>query len=101
MFPTQVITTNRLTAESHTALKVLTTNARREDVRAFLTETQGMKNQGDRDRADAILQVSVSANKELYRAIYEGEPEMCQAEAARRAGVSDSGCKKNAGLTTV
>jgi len=29
MFPTQVITTNRLAPESHAALRVLTTNAKR------------------------------------------------------------------------
>mgnify|MGYP007069973020 CR=1 FL=1 len=79
LFPTQVTTTRRLTAENHAALRVLTTNVRREDVKAFLTETQSMKNQGDKDRADAILQVSVSANKKLYETIYRGESEMCQA----------------------
>ena len=79
LFPTQVITTKRLTAATHAALRVLTTNVRREDVTAFLTESQSMKDQGDKARVDAILQVSVSANKELYEKIYKGEPEMCQA----------------------
>ena len=79
LFPTQVITTNRLTPETHSALRVLTTNVKHEDVKAFLMETQEMKNPGDKDRVDAILQVSVSANKELYRKIYKGEAEMCQA----------------------
>jgi len=79
LFPTQVITTKRLTAGTHAALRVLTTNVRREDVKAFLTETRNMENQGDKSRVDAILQVSVSANKELYEMIYKGESEMCQA----------------------
>ena len=56
LFPTQVITTNRLTAESHAALRVLTNKVKTEDVRAFLTETKDMESQGDKDRADAILQ---------------------------------------------
>jgi len=79
LFPTQVITTKRLTAEAHSALRVLTTNVRHEDVKAFLKETQKMKNPGDKDRVDAVLQVSVSANKEIYEEIYKGETEMCQA----------------------
>jgi len=79
LFPTQVITTNRLRAESHAALRVLTTNAKPDDVRTFVKEAKYLENQGDRHRVDAILQVSVSANKKLYRTIYGGESEMCQA----------------------
>ena len=79
LFPTQVITTKRLTAEAHSALRVLTTNIKREDVKAFLEETRKMENQGDKARVDAVLQVSVSANKELYEEIYKEEPKMCQA----------------------
>jgi len=79
LFPTQVITTKQLSTKSHSALRVLTTNVKHEDVKAFLKETQRMENQGDKARVDAVLQVSVSANKELYREIYKGEPEMCQA----------------------
>jgi len=38
-----------------------------------------MENQGDKARVEAVLQVSVSANKELYEEIYKEEPKMCQA----------------------
>ena len=79
LFPTQVIVTKRLTSETHSVIRVLTTNITNEDVKAFLIKTREMTNQGDKARVDAVLQVSVSANKELYRKIYKGEPEMCQA----------------------
>ena len=78
MFPTQVITTNRLTAETHAALRVLTTNAKREDVERFVLSAQDVESQGDKARIDAILQVSVSANAELYEKV-KGELSMCQA----------------------
>ena len=55
MFPTQVITTNRLAPESHAALRVLTTNAKREDVERFVMSAQDVESQGDKARIDAIL----------------------------------------------
>jgi len=79
LFPTQVITTNRLKPESHSALRVLTTNVKPEDVRAFIEEAKNLEEHGDKTRVDAIFQVSVSANKALYRTVFGGELEMCQA----------------------
>ena len=80
LFPTQVITTNELTAETHAALRVLTTNAKREDVERFVLSSQNAESQGDRARIDAVLQVSVSANEKLYETLKE-EMNMCQALA--------------------
>ena len=36
------------------------------DVRRFLTESAALKKQGDRNNINAVLQVSVQANKNLY-----------------------------------
>lgn len=77
--PSQVIVTKRLSAESHAGLRVLTRHVRIEDVENFLMAVQKIKNPGDLARVDAILQVSVTANKELYEQIYKEETEMCQA----------------------
>lgn len=79
LFPTQVIVTKRLSAENHAGLRVLTRHVRREDVENFLMAVQKIKNPGDLARIDAILQVSVTANKELYEQMYKEETEMCQA----------------------
>lgn len=77
--PSQVIVTKRLSAESHAGLRVLTRHVRIEDVENILVAVQTIKNRGDLARVDAILQVSVTANKELYEQIYKEETEMCQA----------------------
>lgn len=60
-------------------MRVLTTNVKPEDVRAFIEEAKNLEEHGDKARVDAIFQVSVSANKALYRTVYGGELEMCQA----------------------
>ena len=79
LFPTQVITTSQLTMKEHSGLRILSAQARREDVEAFLTNAQEMKASGDIARIDAILQVSASANRELYKQLYEEGSNMCVA----------------------
>ena len=79
LFPTQIIVSGELESEDHTVLRILSNRARPEDVRAFLIRTSKFTEQGDRARADAILQVSATANFALYQEIYKEEPNMCQA----------------------
>ena len=78
-FPTQLIITSELGTEEHAVLRILSRNAREDDIRVFLKRTAEIVEQGDAARADAILQVSATANFALYRKIYEEEPNMCQA----------------------
>ena len=78
-FPTQLIITSELGTEEHAVLRILPRNAREDDIRVFLKRTAEIVEQGDAARADAILQVSATANFSLYRKIYEEEPNMCQA----------------------
>ncbi len=79
LFPTQIIVSGELETEEHAVLRILSNRARPEDIRAFLIRTSQFTEQGDRARADAILQVSATANFALYQEIYKEEPNMCQA----------------------
>ncbi len=66
-------------SKEHAVLRILSNRARPEDIRTFLIRTSQFTEQGDRARADAILQVSATANFALYQEIYKEEPNMCQA----------------------
>lgn len=46
---------------------------RKEDAEIFLMAVQKIKNPGDLARVEAILQVSVNANRELYAQMYMAE----------------------------
>ncbi len=68
---TQIVVTRRFD-EKHRALRVLSKKAMEEEA-TRLTEP------GDRSNADAVMQVSVSANKALYEKIRRCNPRMCEA----------------------
>ena len=74
--PMQIVVTRELDDPELVPLKILMENPDEESVRAFLK--QEYTEQGDRENADAVLQVSVSVNKELYERIRSDEA-MCQA----------------------
>ena len=59
-------------------MRVLSNHAKEADVRRFLTESATLKKQGDRHNIDAVLQVSVQANGELYGKIRRDDS-MCPA----------------------
>ena len=50
-------------------MRVLSKQVKEEDVRAFVKEAIQISEPGDRNNVDAVLQVSVSTNKEVYAAI--------------------------------
>lgn len=79
LFDTQVVITGQLDRETHRSLRVLSKKAQEEDIRTFIEETSGLRNPGDKNNVDAVLQVSVSANKELYREIRRRNSVMCEA----------------------
>ena len=62
----------------HPGLKILSKNAKEDDVRTFLQEAELAKEPGERNNIDAVLQVSVSENAELFEKIRRDE-KMCQA----------------------
>ncbi len=76
MFDTQIVVMREL--QKHSGLKILSKNAREEDIRSFLEEVSRYTKQGDKNNADAVLQVSVMANKKLYEAIRR-DLGMCEA----------------------
>lgn len=78
LFPTQIIVIKELD-NKHAALRILSSKARREDIKAFLQDARLAKEPGDLENIDAVLQVSVSANKNLYKEVREEDDKMCQA----------------------
>ena len=57
----------------------MSSKARREDINAFLQDARLAKEPGDLENIVAVLQVSVSANKNLYKEVREEDDKMCQA----------------------
>ena len=78
MFPVQIVVVKELDNQNHSSLRVLTDKADREDVEMFLKNSIGANENWEKSDIDAILQASVSANKELYKAIRR-DSGMCQA----------------------
>lgn len=56
----------KLMPELHSALRILTDSAKREDVERFLNESREYKSQGERNDIKSVLEASVDANKQLY-----------------------------------
>ena len=78
LFPTQIIVTGELDRKKHSTLRVLTRNAEEADVRLFLAEALSQSEKDSKENVDAVLQVSVSANMELFERIRRDDG-MCQA----------------------
>lgn len=78
LFPVQILVTGQLTKETHSNLRVLSREADMEDVKRFINIVRKFVDSGDKENADAVLEVSASANTKLYEAIRE-EANMCQA----------------------
>ena len=104
-FPAQVIVTQELEPGEHRSLRILSNHAKKEDVEEFLRKAEGMNTPRDRQNVEAVLQVSVRANDELYREIRR-DANMCDAlrelmkddierevSAARKLGESEGEAK--------
>ena len=78
LFPVQIVVTSQLETEGHLSLKVLSDRIDRECAKLFLRKMRRLQEPGDRDNVDAVLQISVSANKRLYDEIKE-DNRMCDA----------------------
>lgn len=79
LFDTQIVVTKQLDEQMHRTLRVLSKHVKEEDVRAFVEKAAQISEPGDRNNVDAVLQVSVSANKEIYEAIKRRDKIMCEA----------------------
>ena len=67
--PLQIVVTKRLEKGKFEALRILAPNADEDEVRKFISDIEGLEDKDDKLNADAILRVSVSANKVLYEKI--------------------------------
>ena len=77
--PTQFVLTKNLDRKLHTSLRLLTKHLTEEDAASFIEMASKFTEQGDRHNADALLQVSVSANREVFENVKRRDPLMCQA----------------------
>ena len=100
-FSTRVVVTQELEPGEHRSLRILSNHAKKEDVEEFLRKAEGMNTPRDRQNVEAVLQVSVRANDELYREIRR-DANMCDAlrelmkddlEDARKLGESEGEAK--------
>ena len=95
--------------EASPALKMLTQKLTQSDLLDFMECANSFTEPGDRQNADAVLQVSVSANKKIYDQVRRNNVIMCEAlkelfkdeleeahEKGRSAGLSEG---RAAGLT--
>ncbi|MBR3539388.1 MAG: hypothetical protein IKN79_10020 [Eubacterium sp.] len=77
--PMQFVLTRSLEPELHKALRMLTKRLTEEDAERFIEMAGGFTEQGDKSNADALLQVSVSANRAVFESIKRRNPIMCEA----------------------
>ena len=100
-FPAQIIVTQELEPGEHRSLRILSNHAKKEDIEEFLRNVEEMNTPRDRQNVEAVLQVSVRANDELYREIRR-DANMCDAlrelmkddlEDARKLGESEGEAK--------
>ena len=96
LFDVQIIVMNQLSPENHSAYRILSRNAHRADISRFLTEAAKFTNQGDRHNADAVLQVTMSANPSLFARIRKEDSDMC--EALRTLMADDINAAKEEGI---
>ena len=77
--PLYIIVSKELTKKDFTALRIMTKNADVNDIKAFITEASYYSLAGDKNNADAVLQVSTSANKATFEILKGDESDMCEA----------------------
>ena len=78
MFATQIVVTSRL-EKDHQWLRVLSSHAKEEDIINFAYASKDLITQGEHHNLDAIYQISVMANIELYEELKRRKPLMCEA----------------------
>ncbi len=92
----RLIAMNELSESDMLSLKVMVRDADEANVRAFIEESQKYSNPGDKSDADAVLQVSYSANLSLFRRL-RGDEKMC--EGLRELMAEDLEEKLNEGIS--
>lgn len=76
--PTQIVVTKELSLGLHNSFRVLSRNADEKDIETFVKDVEGYIGKSEKSDADAVLQVSMSANYELYEKVRRNNT-MCEA----------------------
>ena len=71
MFPIQIIVGGQLNRKNHLWLKSLSQKMTETDVEKLVLQVEALSDLGDRSNAEAILQVSITENKDLFRKVVE------------------------------
>ncbi len=78
LFFTQVIVTRELNGKSHGWLKSLSDKLKKQEMEALLKRARSLSGKLDWELADAVLEVSVKANRKIVEEL-KGDEAMCQA----------------------
>lgn len=78
-FPAQIIVIKDLDRKNHVWLSGLTDRLKEENAKRLVSAARLLQNKGDMDNADAVLQVSMKANKEVYDKLKKEDGFMCEA----------------------
>ena len=101
-FPTQIVITGELDQDAHIWLKGLSGNLEKSDIQKMMAERNHMTEKADRELADSVLEVSITANRKIveeligdesmYEALMEiMEPKIKQREdAIMKKGIQDT-----------
>ncbi|MEY8389948.1 hypothetical protein AALA98_01030 [Lachnospiraceae bacterium 45-W7] len=78
LFPTQIIVTKELDEREHVWLRALSGNVEKKDARLLLEKIKGLNKKGERELAEAVLEVMLEANKRLFEN-WKGDEKMLEA----------------------
>ena len=72
-FPTQIVVTGELDQDAHIWLKGLSGNLEKSDIQKMMDERKHMTEKADRELADSVLEVSISANRKIVEELIGDE----------------------------
>jgi hypothetical protein len=78
-FLAQIIVIKDLDRKNHVWLNGLTDRLKEDNAKRLVSAARLLQNKGDMDNADAVLQVSMKANKEVYDKLKKEDGFMCEA----------------------
>lgn len=72
-FPTQIVVTRELDQDAHIWLKGLSGNLEKSDIQKMMDERNHMTEKADRELADSVLEVSITANRKIVEELIGDE----------------------------
>ncbi len=78
IFPTQIIVSSKLNEAEHQWLKALTKKMSMETGERLILSARDLSEKEDKDNADSVLQLALSENKNIFKALRE-DSVMCEA----------------------